>query len=100
MEGPLPDPTRALPAEALSYWRVQLAVVAGVGLVVLLGVSSPLPGPWRALALLAYVGLAGAAVVVLPTLRHRRWRYEVREQKIDIRHGTFVVTRTVVPIRR
>jgi uncharacterized protein len=44
----------------------------------------------------------GAAVVVafLPRLRYSRWRYAVRDDEIDIRHGTFVVRRTLVPIRR
>ena len=50
------------------------------------------------------MGLAGAylllALTVIPVLRHRRWRYEVREDQIDIRHGTFTVTRTIVPMRR
>ncbi len=48
-------------------------------------------------AALAYLVLA---VAVTPELRHRRWRYEVREHEIDIRHGTFAVTRTIVPMRR
>ena len=41
-----------------------------------------------------------AAVVVLPELRWRRWRYEIRDDEIDIQHGTFTITRTIVPIRR
>ena len=57
-------------------------------------------GSWRT----AGLALAGAylllAVSVIPELRHRRWRYEVREHEIDIRHGTFSVTRTIVPMRR
>jgi hypothetical protein len=40
------------------------------------------------------------AVTVIPVLRHRRWRYEVREREIDIRRGTFSVTRTIIPMHR
>ena len=36
----------------------------------------------------------------MPELRWRRWRWEVREQEIDIRHGTVAVTRTLVPMLR
>ena len=62
--------------------------------------GAALGGPWRG----AGLALAGTylvlAVTLIPTLRHRRWRYEVREEEIDIRHGTFSVTRTIVPMRR
>jgi uncharacterized protein len=52
--------------------------------------------------LLPLVVAAGAlvAIFVLPGVRYRRWRYEVRDEEIDIQHGTFVVKRTLVPIRR
>ena len=40
------------------------------------------------------------AVVVVPELRWRRWRWEVREHEIDIRRGTLAVTRTLVPMLR
>jgi uncharacterized protein len=36
----------------------------------------------------------------VPELRWRRWRWEVREHEIDIRHGTFAITRTLVPMLR
>lgn len=44
--------------------------------------------------------LGAVAVVFVPELRHRRWRYEIRDDEIDIRHGTFTVRRTLIPIRR
>ena len=37
---------------------------------------------------------------MVPELRWRRWRWEVREHEIDIRHGTLAVTRTLVPMLR
>jgi uncharacterized protein len=40
----------------------------------------------------------GAGLV--PELRWRRWRYEVRDEEIDLRHGTVTVTRTLVPMLR
>jgi membrane protein YdbS with pleckstrin-like domain len=51
--------------------------------------------PWVALA--AYAALA---VFVMPTLRWRRWRWEVREEEIDIQRGVLILRRTLVPIRR
>ena len=36
----------------------------------------------------------------MPELRWRRWRYEVRDEEIDLRHGTVRITRTLVPMLR
>ena len=40
------------------------------------------------------------AVVVVPRIRLARFRYEVREDEIDLRHGVVVQTRTLVPMER
>jgi uncharacterized protein len=40
------------------------------------------------------------AVVIEPRLRWQRWRYEIRENEIDLRTGLFTIRRTLVPIRR
>ena len=53
-------------------------------------------GPYA--ALLALPLAIGCAVV--PEVRWRRWRYAIRETAIDLRHGTVVERRTLVPIRR
>jgi len=39
-------------------------------------------------------------VVVVPQLRWRQWRYEVRASEIDLRRGAFTVRRTLVPMSR
>jgi membrane protein YdbS with pleckstrin-like domain len=41
-----------------------------------------------------------AAVLAIPPLRYRRWRWDLRPEAIDIRHGTFTVRRTLVPLVR
>jgi membrane protein YdbS with pleckstrin-like domain len=41
-----------------------------------------------------------AGVTVVPELRWRRWRWDVRPEAIDIRHGTLTVRRTLVPMLR
>ena len=49
----------------------------------------------------AVVAVAVAVrVLVVPSLRWRRWRYEVRDQEIDLRRGAFTVRRTLVPMNR
>ena len=40
------------------------------------------------------------AIFLFPTLRWKWWRYEVREEEIEIQQGLFVVKRTLVPMVR
>jgi uncharacterized protein len=49
---------------------------------------------------LAALPVAAAAVVVIPDLRWRRWRYEIRDDEIDLQRGLLSIRRTLVPIRR
>ena len=52
--------------------------------------------------------VAGVAAVTIflgggfvwPLLRWRTWRYEVRDEEIDLLRGALVVTRTLVPMTR
>jgi uncharacterized protein len=46
---------------------------------------------------LAVVAVGGVA---LPILRWRRWRYEVRDEEIDLLRGALVVRRTLIPMTR
>jgi membrane protein YdbS with pleckstrin-like domain len=74
-------------------WAVPVAIgcVAGGA-----AVSGVLGWLLRAAAL-AVVGLGGVAV---PLLRWRTWRYEVREEEIDLLRGAVVVRRTLIPMTR
>jgi uncharacterized protein len=95
-----PEPARTLAPAARILWRLEglvttvVAVIAAAVLQGAVGGTIALLG-WVAAALAALV-----AVVLVPELRWRRWRWEVREQEIDIRRGTVAVTRTLVPMLR
>ena len=96
------DPAHRLPEAAKRYWQVALAgpalVAAAIGLAVGdLAEEIGLPG-WLPVALALVLGVL--AIVLIPPLRWSRWRYEVREEEIDLRHGLFTIRRTLVPIRR
>ena len=38
-----------------------------------------------------------ASLAIIPQLRWARWRWDVRDEGIDIRHGTIAIRRTLVP---
>ena len=90
---PFPEPSQPLPRQALTYWRVQ-SVLGAVFAAAMLG--STVGGLWALVVLVVGVVLG----VVAPTVLWRRWRYEIREEEIDLRHGLLTVKRTLVPIRR
>ncbi len=95
-----PEPTRTLSREARWVWRGEQLLGWGVAVVVSFTIAAQLDGvPALALRFLPVLCLL-AFVVVVPSLRWRNWRWEVRPDAIDIRHGTFTIRRTLVPMVR
>jgi membrane protein YdbS with pleckstrin-like domain len=86
------EPANRLPVAAKAYWRASFGLMALAPVVVAFG----------ALGLYGLVVLAAAIVLVavVPELRWRRWRYEIRDEEIDLQHGAFTIRRTLVPMRR
>jgi uncharacterized protein len=93
-------PSRTLAPRARMVWRLEQALVWGVLVVASLLFAGQLDGVLEVLArVLPVVGFL-IGVIVVPELRWRRWRWDVRPDAIDIRHGTFTVRRTLVPMLR
>ena len=99
-----PEPTRRLPPQAKTLWRLEAARRWGFVALGVLGffatVGGGLPGAVRALAAAVVVCGALGEVLVLPGMRWRRWRYEVREEEVDLLRGALTVVRTLVPMAR
>lgn len=56
---------------------------------------------WYVIALACFVLVFTIiSIYVFPTIRWQRWRYEVREQEIELQHGVFIIKRTLVPMVR
>jgi uncharacterized protein len=69
------------------------AVAIGLAVILLSG------APAIAISVVAVAAAVGAAIVV-PRIRLARFRYEVRDDEIDLRRGIVVQTRTLVPMAR
>lgn len=95
-----PEPSRTLAPAARKLWRVEGLVTAVVVLIAAAILQATVGGTIALLGWAAAVVAGVVAVAVVPELRWRRWRWEVREHEIDIRHGTLAVTRTLVPMLR
>jgi uncharacterized protein len=92
-----PEPDRRPASRALAAWMLSGAVP---GLVALVVAAVAFHGTARVIAVLAALAFAAVVAVGLPLLRYRTWRYAVREDEIDLRHGIVIETRTLVPMVR
>ena len=94
------EPTRRLAPNARWRWRIQQVLFWLVVLVAALIVAGAVDVGWvSTLSKLPLVGLVVGTAVV-PELRWRRWRWDATPEGIVIRHGTFTVTETLIPIVR
>ena len=99
---PRPEPTRGLSDRAVGLWTLGAlgwSLPAVLGVLALAG-SVGVPG-WL-FALLVVLCVAGVVIAagIVPRVRKRRWRWEVRDEEIDLRHGAFTEIRTIVPMSR
>lgn len=102
MSDALPEPQQRLPEAAIGLWRLVLGLWAAglfVASLALMPVADDAGVPIWLLPVLVLV-LGVPAVIVVPSLRWRRWRYEIRDDEIDLRAGLWTIRRTLVPIRR
>jgi uncharacterized protein len=94
------EPSRRLSAKARWVWRAEQVLGWGVAVVAGFVLAGPLDGALSVLARVLPVAGLLVCVTVVPELRWRRWRWEVRPEAIDLRHGVLTVRRTLVPMRR
>ena len=94
-----PEPSRRLAETARWLWRTQ-GLLATVAALIASGVLQRSVGGSAAIWTLLPIVVAAIGVGLVPELRWRRWRYEVRDEEIDLMHGTLRVTRTLVPMLR
>jgi uncharacterized protein len=99
-----PEPTQRLPREARGYfvvsslaWAVP-AAIAGFVAAGALSAEAPDALAWGLRAVGVAVLVLGG--VAFPLLRWRTWRYEVRDEELDLLRGALVVTRTLIPMTR
>jgi len=98
-------PANALDKRVKTAWRLQalaslvplvLGAAVFAGIAEMIGVPGPLPTVVLVGALAALV----LAETVLPEIRYRRWRWEVREEEVRLQEGLIVITQTVIPMVR
>jgi uncharacterized protein len=94
------EPTRRRAPRARLVWRMGQGLGWGLAVVAGLIAGAQLDGVLAVLVRVLPVAGLVAGVTLVPELRWRRWRWDVRPDAIDIRHGTLTVRRTLVPMLR
>ena len=95
-----PEPSRTLAPAARVLWRIEGLGSAVVALIAAGFLQGLVGGTWALAGWAAALLVGAVAVVVVPELRWRRWRWEVREHEIDLQRGIIVVRRTLIPMAR
>ena len=96
----IPEPAQRLAPAARWAWRLSWAGGCVVALVVLGMAGGGLPGSWQTVGMIVLAVALLAGTPLVPELRWRRWRWEVREHEIDLQRGILVVRRTLIPMAR
>ncbi len=100
-----PEPANRLDRRAVSIWRLNNLIFA-LMLLLFTAVAA-----WLLIRVTGQDRLVIAIAVLLtaivlaiswfhPEFEWRYWRFEVREDEIDLKYGWFTATRTLVPISR
>lgn len=99
------QPKKQISIRGLKVWRITGSLTSlFLWLIVVVGAVLIYIFDWVKWPIIASSGIMVLItilnVVIIPSVRWKRWRYEVREEEIELQRGVFVVTRTLVPMVR
>jgi membrane protein YdbS with pleckstrin-like domain len=99
------EPAQRISRKALTLWRIYGAIQVGITVLVSIGLLVAIllwNWPFWLLAISAGLILLEIllSVWLIPSLRWKRWRYEVTDQDIELQYGIFIIKRTLVPMIR
>lgn len=99
------EPQNKISERALTVWRIAgairaviVAALSGGAITLTFIFDWPIWVLWVAITVAIFMIIV--SIIIFPNIRWRIWRYEVREQEIELQHGMFVIKRTLVPMIR
>jgi membrane protein YdbS with pleckstrin-like domain len=101
----LMEPQTRISGRALKVWRIHGALNSIFALLILGGILTlAIIFEWpvwiMAIAVIAMASHTYVFILVMPKLKWKRWRYEVRESEIELQHGVIFTRRTLIPMIR
>jgi len=99
------EPKNRISKRALSVWRIHgiiYTAAMAILFIIIAALFFTFDWPKWLLAVLAVLVFIDCLfnIFLKPKLRWRRWRYEVRDEEIEIQHGLFVIRKTLIPMVR
>lgn len=99
------QPQRRISKKALPVWRITGALNSLIALLicggaVALSIIFEWPSWVIAIAVILLLMEAYFFIYLFPQIKWKRWRYEVREQEIELQQGIFIIKRTLIPMIR
>ncbi len=101
------QPLRTLDSRAVSVWRVTSGAFALFGLAIFLVILVVLHQtetvanvPVLSVLFLGALLVAGLAAWFGPLIEWNHWRYDIRDDEVDLQSGILTITRTLIPISR
>lgn len=101
----LVEPRKRISEKALSVWRITGAIISLFLLLVAGGITAlTIIFNWPVwicvTAIIILLLTIYFEIILFPSLRWRRWRYDVREKEIELQQGIFIIKRTLIPMVR
>ncbi|MBS4175482.1 PH domain-containing protein [Bacillus sp. FJAT-49736] len=102
----IPVPQNRISKRALAVWRISgliSFIIVGIiiaGILFSLDFFLPLSRWWYVLGVIILILYFILKVAVIPSIRWKVWRYEVRDKEVELQHGVFVISRTLIPMVR
>ncbi|PKG23682.1 PH domain-containing protein [Niallia nealsonii] len=101
----LAEPYNRLSPKSVEIWRI-MGVISGLFLFVVFAgvITLTVIFHWHLLfSIISFLIITIYFVLfvgILPKMKWKRWRYEIREDEIEIQQGVLVIKRTLVPMIR
>ncbi|WP_077216078.1 PH domain-containing protein [Bacillus kwashiorkori] len=99
------EPRNRISEKALKVWKISGAISSAIYLsisitaIILINIFD-WPKWIIPIIVVLWVLKSYYSIFFSPKLRWKRWRYEVRDQEIELQYGLFVVTKTLIPMIR
>ncbi len=99
------EPQKRIAEKALTVWRISALIKVAASWIIAAAVIFFLHRfdvrLW-VIVLLIMIELIYTyfSVILFPSLKWQRWRYDVREEEIELQEGIFIVKRTLIPMIR
>ncbi|MEH7249954.1 PH domain-containing protein [Neobacillus niacini] len=99
------EPQKRISEKALTVWRFSAFIKVAISWIlaaVVIFFLHRFHVPLWIIVLLIAVELIFTyfSIYLIPSLKWRRWRYDVREEEIELQEGIFIVKRTIIPMIR